>query len=159
MKIKLAAIITSIVAAGLLFAMYQPGDAAPYYNHDGSVDKNLTKHQIEQLKGKKDWWYYSVKVCANEYTMGIAGVVLKSDMDKQVLGVNKNIPKGECRVYGAVMKAKDSKTLGGDLIEKHEAMQRMLELKKGFGGMSKSQFNQAADEWGMLFHMTGYNPR
>ena len=30
MKIKLAAIITSIVAAGLLFAMYQPGDAAPY---------------------------------------------------------------------------------------------------------------------------------
>jgi len=158
MKIKLAAIITSLVAAGLLFAVYQPGDAAPYYNHDGSVDKNLTKYKIEQLKGKKDWWYYSVKVCANDYTMGVAGVVLKSDMDRQVLGVNKNIPKGECKEYGAVMRAKDGKTLGGELIEKHEAIQRMLDLKNSMG-KSKSQYKQAADEWAMLFNMIGYNPR
>ncbi len=158
MKIKLAAIITSIMAVSLLFAVYQPSSAVPYYNHDGSVDKNLTKHDIKQLKGKKDWWYYSVKVCANDYTMGIAGVVLKSDTDKQVLGVNKNIPKGECKVYGAVMRAKDSSTLGGDLIENHEAIQKMLELKNSMG-KSKSQYNKAADEWGMLFHMTGFNPR
>jgi hypothetical protein len=158
MKIKLAAIITSVAAAGLLFAVYQPGEAQTYYNHDGSVDKSMSKHQVEQLKGKKDWWYYSVKVCANDYTMGVAGVVLKSDIDKQVLGVNKNIPKGECRVYGAVMKAKDGKTLGGDLIEKHEAMKRMLDLKNSMS-KSKSQFKQTADEWGMLFNMVGYNPR
>jgi hypothetical protein len=158
MKIKLAAIITSIIAAGLLFAVYQPGDAQSYYNHDGSVEKNMSKYKTEQLKGKKDWWYYAVKVCANEYTMGIAGVVLKSDMDKQVLGVNKNIPKGECRVYGAVMKAKDGKTLGGELIEKHEAIQRMLDLKNSMG-KSKLQYKQTAEEWGMLFNMVGYNPR
>lgn len=158
MKLKLATIITSIAAAGLLFAVYQPGEAQTYYNHDGSVDKSMSKHKVEQLKGKKDWWYYSVKVCANDYTMGIAGVVLKSDMDKQVLGVNKNIPKGECRVYGAIMKAKDGKTLGGDLIEKHEAIKRMLDLKNSVG-KSKSQFKQAADEWGMLYNMVRYNPR
>jgi len=158
MKLKLAAIITSVTAAGLLFAVYQPGEAQTYYNHDGSVDKNLSKHRVEQLKGKKDWWYYSVKVCANDYTMGVAGIVLKSDIDRQVLGVNKNIPKGDCRVYGAVIKAKDSKTLGGELIEKHEAIKRMLDLKNSMG-KSKYQYKQAADEWGMLFNMIRYNPR
>jgi len=158
MKIKLAAIITSIIAAGLLFAVYQPGNAAPYTNADGSVEKYMSKVHTEQLKGKKDWWYYSVKVCATDYTMGIAGVVLKSDMDKQVLGVNRNIPKGECREYGAVMRAKDGKTLGGDLIEKQEAIQRMLDLRSSVG-KSKSQFKQTADEWGMLFNMIRFNPR
>lgn len=159
MKIKLKAAIISIIAASLLFTFYQPGDAQLYYNHDGSVDKNMSKHDIKQLKGKKDWWYYSVKVCANDYTMGIAGVILKSDIDKQVLGVNKNIPKGECKVYGAVMKAKDGKTLGGDLIEKHEAIQKMIELRKSINGMSKSQSKQAMEEWSMLFNMIGFNPR
>ena len=158
MKIKLAAIITSIVAAGLLFAVYQPGDAATYSNADGSVEKYMTKLQIEQLKGKKDWWYYSVRVCANDYTLGIAGVVLKSDMDKQVLGVNKNISKGTCKVFGAVMKAKDGKTLGGELIEKHEAIQKMLDLKNSIS-KSKSMNRQAAEEWGMLFNMIRFNPR
>jgi hypothetical protein len=158
MKIKLTAIITSFIAAGLIFAVYQPGDAATYTNADGSVEKYMSKVTTEQLKGKKDWWYYSVKVCANDYTMGIAGVVLKSDMDRQVLGVNKNIAKGDCKVYGAVMKAKDGKTLGGELIEKHEAIQRMLDLKNSVG-KSKSQYKQAAEEWGMLYNMIRYNPR
>jgi hypothetical protein len=56
------------------------------------------------------------------------------------------------------MKAKDGKTLGGDLIEKHEAIKRMIDLKNSVG-KSKSQFKQAADEWGMLYNMIRYNPR
>ena len=63
-------------------------------------------------------WNYTVKVCANDYPMAIHSVILKSDMDKQVLGFNKTIKKGDCTYAAAVMKAKDGKTLGAELIQK-----------------------------------------
>ncbi len=158
MKLKLAAIITSIVAGGLLFAVNQPGEAATYTNADGTVEKYMTRIPPQPLAGHKGWWYYSVNVCATDYTMGIAGVVLKSDIDRQVLGVNKNLVKGSCQVFGAVMKANDGKTLGGELLEKHEVIQKMQDLRSSMM-KSKSKSNQIAEEWGMLFNMLRYNPR
>ncbi|MCE9651612.1 MAG: hypothetical protein K8Q89_00915 [Nitrosarchaeum sp.] len=47
---------------------------------------------------------------------------LKSDVEKVTLGVNQVIPKGECSYYGAVMKAKEGKTLGATLITKTDAL-------------------------------------
>ncbi len=148
-----------MLSISLLFSIYQPTSAAPYYNHDGSIDENVEKYKVEPLKGKKNYWYYAVKVCANDYTMGIAGIVLKSDMDTKVLGVKKNIKKGDCKVYGAVMKAKNGETLGAEVIENHEAVQKMTELKKSFSKLSKSQLKSASQEFGKLFLMTGFNPR
>ncbi len=80
-------------------------------------------------------------------------------MDKVVLGVNKNIKKGDCKTYGAVMKAKNGETLGGELIEKHEAVQKMIELQKHKSKLTKSQYQIAMKEWAMYFHMTGFNAR
>lgn len=159
MKTKVAAILTSILAVSLLILVYQPTNAATYYNHDGSVDEHITKYKVEPLKKSKNYWYYAVKVCADDYTMGVAGIILKSDMDRVVLGVNRNIMKGDCKVYGAVMKANSGDTLGGELIEKHEAVQKMLELKKDMITLPKSQIKAAMNEWAMYYDMTGFNPR
>lgn len=158
MKRKISAILTTILAVSLVFSVYQPSNAAPYYDHDGSVDEKITKYKVEKLT-KKDYWYYAVKVCADDYTMGIAGVILKSDMDKKVLGIKKTIKKGDCKVYGAVMKAKNGDTLGGELVENHEAIQKMIELKKDVTKLPKSQFNEAIKEWSMYYWMSGFNPR
>ncbi len=156
MNKKLMVILATITATGLLTSMYQPTNAAPYYNHDGSIDENITKYKVEPLKGKKNYWYYAVKVCADDYPMGIAGAILKSDMDQKVLWIDKYIKKGDCKVYGAVMKAKNGETLGGEVIENHEAIQIMLELKDT--SLPKSQFKAAMKEWSMYRMMTGFNP-
>lgn len=156
MKKRIALTITSILAMSMFFSVYQPTDAVPYYNHDGSVDEKMTKHTVEQLKNKKDHWYYAVKVCADKYTMGVAGIILKSDMDKKILTVDRNIKKGDCKVYGAVMMAKNGNTLGGELIEKHEAVQKMFELKKDITKLPKSQFKIVMEDWSMYRMMTGF---
>jgi len=53
MKLKLAAIITSIVAGSLLFAVNQPGEAATYTNADGTVEKYMTRIPPQPLAGHK----------------------------------------------------------------------------------------------------------
>ena len=138
MNSKLMAVITSVMASILLFSVYQPGNAIPYYGHDGSVDDYLTKIKVEPYKGKQGYWIYLVKVCATEHHLGVASVVLKSDITEKTLGVNKIIKKGDCSKYGAVMKAKDGSSLGAELIEKHEALQKFNEVMNNESNLSKS---------------------
>jgi len=135
MKTKLT-IIASLTIASLLFAVYQPGNAVTYYGHDGSVDDYLTKTKVEPYKGKPGYWVYLVKACATDHNLGIAAVILKSDIAKKELVVNKSIKKGECSNYGAVMKAKDGNTLGAELIERHEALAKYNEILNDMSGKS-----------------------
>lgn len=135
MKTKLT-IIASLTIASLLFAVYQPGNAATYYGHDGSVDDYLTKTKVEPYKGKQGYWVYMVKACATDHNLGVAAVILKSDIATKELGVNKTIKKGECSHYGAVMKAKDGNTLGAELIERHEALAKYNEILNDMSGKS-----------------------
>ena len=145
-------ILASLAIASLLFASYQPGNAKTYYNHDGTVDKHLTKIKVEPYKGKKDLWVYLVKACATDRNLSIAAVTLKSDMSEHLLGVNKSIKEGDCSVYGAVMKARDGNTLGAELIERHEAVQRMQDLMEG---EAKHMPPEDRDEISRLQFITG----
>jgi hypothetical protein len=135
MKTKLT-VIASLTIASLLFAVYQPGNAVTYYGHDSSVDDYLTKTKVESFKGKQGYWVYIVKACADDYNLGVAAVILKSDLDTKVLGVNKSIKKGECYHYGAVMKAKNGNTLGAELIERHEALEKYNQILNDMSGKS-----------------------
>lgn len=156
MKTKLLALFASIAVSSLLFAATQSGDAQTYYGHDGSLDKYLSKTEVKKLKGKGDLWAYIVKACATDRHLAIAGVILKSDIDSRILGVNKNIRMGDCSYYGAVMNAKDGKTLGAELIEKHEAVEKSQQLLKGFSSMTKSQKQKAMTEYFQLQTMLGF---
>jgi len=123
MKRTLIAVLISVIAASLFLSTQQPTDAQTSSGTYGYDDKYLTKVKVEKLKGKGDFWAYIVKACATDRHLGIAAVILKSDMDEQFLGVNKFIGKGDCKYFGAVMKAKDGKTLGANLIENHKALE------------------------------------
>ena len=138
MNAKLMTVITSVMVSSLLFSVYQPGNAIPYYGHDGSVEEYLTKIKVEPYKGKQNLWVYIVQVCADDHNLGVASIVLKSDMVEKTLGVNKTIKKGDCANYGAVMKAKDGSTLGAELIERHEALQKFNEVLNSDSKLSKS---------------------
>lgn len=122
MKRLLIAVLISVVATSLFLSTQQPSDAQTYSSTYGSDDKYLTKVKVEKMK-QGSLWAYIVKACATDRHLAIAAVVLKSDIDEKFLGVNKNLGKGTCTYYGAVMNAKDGKTLGADLIEKHEALE------------------------------------
>lgn len=159
MKKKLAVSITSIIAASLLMSSYQPTDAVEYYGHDGSIDKSMKKVAVEPLKGKNGLWNYVVKICANDYPMAIHSVTLKSDMDKQVLGFNKTLKKGDCTYASAVMKAKDGKTLGAELIQKHEAVDKMFQIKNDMSKMTMKQKQSAIKEIIQLYMSTGLMPK
>ena len=138
MNTKLMAVLASAIVSSLLFSVYQPGNAVTYYGHDGSVEEYMTKIKVEPYKGKKDLWVYLVKVCATDHNLGISAITLKSDMTEIVQNVNKNISKGNCSHYGAVMKAKDSSTLGAELVERHEALQKYNEALNSDTKLSKS---------------------
>lgn len=159
MTTKLMAVIASALISSLLLSAYQPGAAAPYYGHDGSVDDDLVKKMIKPLKGHADYWVYSVETCATDHAMRVSLVILKSDIDEKRLGVNKIIPMGECRSYGAVMKAKDPNTLGASLLEAHEAVEKMEKLLRDKKFMSKEDRKIAHHEIMQLFIATGVLPR
>ncbi len=146
MKTKITTIIASITIASLLLSVYQPGNAVTYYGHDGSVDNYLTKAKVEPFKGKQGYWVYIVKACADDYNLGVAAVVLKSDLATKVLGVNKSIKKGECSHYGAVMKAKNGNTLGAELIERHEALEKYNQILNDMSGKSISEKKELRKE-------------
>lgn len=159
MKKRITISIFSIIAASLLFAAYQPSDAVTYYGHDGSIDKTMKKVAVDPIKGKSGLWNYTVKICANDYPMAIHSVKLKSDTEQIVLGFNKTLKKGDCTYAASVMKAKDGKTLGAELIQKHEAVEKMLQLGKDMSKMSQKQKQSTLKEIIQLYMSTGLMPR
>jgi len=154
---KLGILTSSILITGLTLANFQQGNAIQY--NDGSVDEYLTKVKVEPYKGKNDLWVYIVRACATDHNLAVTEVILKSDIDQKVLGVNKTIAKGKCLSFGAVMKAKDGNTLGAELIEKHEAISKMQNLINDMPNLTK---NEKKSAWKELIHLiatTGLIPR
>lgn len=159
MKKYLIGGLSSILGLSLIFTSLQFTEAASYYGHDGSVSENLEKTVVKPYPGKKDTWTYVVKACATTHNLGIAGVILKSDIDQQVLGVNKSLAKGKCSFYGAVMKAKDGKTLGAELILTSQAVEKMQQILKDSPNVSDVQRKSMMKEFIRLYTMTGLMPR
>jgi len=124
-----------------VMALYQPSEAATYQPLDSDF-KYVEKRIAEPLKGRSGYWVYHLKVCATDHSLAIAEVVLKSDMEIIYQGVNKIIPKGDCSYYGAVMKAKDGKTLGYKITQKHEAVEQILAYKQGKPSVSLSEISR-----------------
>lgn len=104
-------------------------DAATY---EKQADFKYVKERIvKPYPGKSGWWIYHLHVCADDYSLGIAEVVLSSDTETIYQGVNKAISKGHCSVYGAVMKAKNGNTLGYKVTTISEAADKIVASKQG----------------------------
>lgn len=119
----------------LLLSVYQPTADAQYVPLDSNF-KYVKERTAEPLKGKTGWWKYHLTVCATDHSLAIAEVILKSDMETIYQGVSKIIPKGDCSYYGAVMKARDGKSLGYKITQTHEAVESILAFKQGKPGVS-----------------------
>jgi hypothetical protein len=139
--IKKLAIIGVALCFSLIMSVYQPAADAQYVPLDSNF-KYVKERTIEQLKGKTGWWKYHLTVCATDHSLAITEVILKSDMETLYQGVNKIIPKGDCSHYGAVMKAKDGKSLGYKITQTHEAVESILAFKQGKPGVSLSDVSR-----------------
>jgi hypothetical protein len=150
---RIASIFAIVLTASLIFSNYNIGNAATYSDstqqgtgtYQNADDKYITKIKVDPYRGKKDLWSYIVKVCP-DHNMKVIEVVLKSDSSVQRLGVNKVLLNGQCSYYGAVMPAKDGKTLGAEVIDAGEAIDRIGDLKSNLSKMSKQEFRAAWDE-------------
>lgn len=116
----------SVMIAGTVV----PSGAA--INYDKQENFKYVKEKIvKPYPGKSGWWIYHLWVCADNYNLGIAEVVLSSDTETLYQGVNKAIVKGDCSTYGAVMKAKNPATLGYKITTISEAADKIIASKQG----------------------------
>ncbi|WP_052347702.1 hypothetical protein [Candidatus Nitrosotenuis chungbukensis] len=122
--------ISLMVALVILANTSLHSDAAVTYEKQEN-SKYVKDRIAEPLKGKSGWWKYILRVCADDHSLGITEVVLSSDIETIYQGVNKVIPKGDCSIYGAVMKAKNGNTLGYKITQSHEAVQKVIDSKQG----------------------------
>lgn len=159
MKKQVIGYATSILILTIVFSAIQPTEAVTYSGHDGSVSEYLEKVTVKPYQNKKDYWVYIIKACATDHALGVSGVILKSDTEKIVLGVNKSIKKGDCSHYGAVMKAKDGRSLGAELIQKHESVEKQIQIIKDIKNASSSQKKIMMQEYMKIYMMTGFLPR
>lgn len=139
--IKILGILAVIFSISLIASTYQPSNAATYTPLDSNF-KYVKDRIIKPLPGKSLYWHYLLKVCADDHALAITEVILKSDMETIYQGVDKIIPKGKCSHYGAVMKAKDGKTLGYKITQTHEAVEKILAFKQGKPGISLEEVSR-----------------
>jgi len=124
-KILVVLLMALVVMAGTFVHI----DAVPY---EKQADSNYVKEKIvKPYTGKSGWWIYIIKVCASDHSLGIAEVILSSDMETRYLGVGKSIAKNDCSTYGAVMKAKNGSTLGYKMTTTSEAAEKIIASKQG----------------------------
>lgn len=112
--------------------------------YEKQTDFQYVKERIvKPYPGKSGWWVYHLWVCASDYNLGIAEVVLSSDTEVLYQGVNKAISKGDCSTYGAVMKAKNPFTLGYKITTISEATEKIVASKQGkLSGSSWSEIGR-----------------
>lgn len=122
--------ITLLVASVMIAGTYSHSGAAVDYDKQENF-KYVKEKIVKPYPGKSGWWVYHVWICASDYNLGIAEVVLSSDTEKIYQGVNKAIPKGECSTYGAVMKAKNGNTLGYKITTISDAAEKIVKSKQG----------------------------
>ncbi|MEM2160360.1 MAG: hypothetical protein QXN55_05330 [Candidatus Nitrosotenuis sp.] len=138
--LKLVAVcllVISVIAA----STWMHANAATY---EKQADFQYVKERIvKPYPGKSGWWIYHLWVCADDYSLGIAEVVLSSDTETLYQGVNKAIQKGKCSTYGAVMKAKNPNTLGYKITTISEAAEKIVASKQGkLGGTNWSEIGR-----------------
>lgn len=161
MKKTVLGAMSAAALLGMIFVPIPSSNAATYgaySGHDGSISVNLEKVTVEPYKGRPGLWVYIVKACAGVYPLSVAGVILKSDVEQQTMGVNKTIQKGECSHYGAVMKAKDGKTLGAELITKGDAAKKITDILND-KTMTSKQKTTAFKELLKLYTWLGITPK
>ena len=90
----------------------------------------MTK-KIVRPYDKPNQWQYFVEICATDRSLNVSSVTLKSDIDEKYFSGFKTIRAGDCIIVGAVMKTKDSSTLGATMLEREEAIQRIHEFVEG----------------------------
>lgn len=129
MMLKLLGIML-LVAFVVVASASLHSDAATNYEKQENF-KYVKEKIVKPYPGKSGWWIYHVWVCADDYNLGIAEIVLSSDTETLYQGVNKAIPKGECSTYGAVMKAKNGNTLGYKITTISEAAEKIVKSKQG----------------------------
>lgn len=127
--IRLLVVSMFVVLLVIAVASLHNSEAAIYEKQTNF--KYVKERIVEPLPGKSGWWKYLLKICADDHSLAIAEVVLSSDTERLYQGVNSAIPKGECTFYGAVMKAKNSNTLGYRITQTNEAVQKIIDSKQG----------------------------
>jgi len=158
-KIIIFVALSVLVGSLILAPLHSEAAPAPYVGHDGSVDKYLTKLVVKQYKPGSQYWSYIVRACATDYPLAVAMVDLKSDVEQVSLGVNKVIQKGDCSYYGAVMKAKDGKTLGATMTLKSDAALEIQGILAKLPTSTQTQKDQLIGRLIQLYNMLGYIPR
>lgn len=139
--IKLLAISLLVVLVGIASTSLHVIDAATYEKQ--SDFKYVKDRIVKPYPGKTGWWVYHLRVCADDYSLAIAEVVLISDTETLYQGVNKAIAKGGCSTYGAVMKAKNGNTLGYKITTISEAADKIVASKQGnLGGTNWSEIGR-----------------
>lgn len=145
------------LVGSLILLPLQNSGGEKYDGHNDSVSDYLTKVKVQQYKKGSPYWSYIVMVCAKDYSMAIAAIDLKSDVEKISLGVNKIIPKGHCSFYGAVMKAKDGATLGATIITKDDAIKEAQKIIAKIPTTQKK--GPLIGRLLELYNIIGFNPR
>lgn len=127
-KILVISVLVALVATSGI-SLHATEAATPYEKQ--SDFKYVKERIVKPYPGKTGWWVYHLYVCADDYSLSIAEVVLSSDTETIHQGVNKAIVKGECSTYGAVMRAKNSNTLGYKITTIAEAVDKITASKQG----------------------------
>lgn len=137
-KLLVCLLVALVVTAGTLVHFTY---AVPYEKQ--SNFKYVKEKIVKPYPGKNGLWIYHLWVCADDYNLGITEVVLSSDTETQYLGVHKSIPKDKCSSYGAVMKAKNSSTLGYKITTAAEAADKIIASKQGkHSGIDWTEINR-----------------
>ena len=121
----------SILAVLIIIAvtLVQSSEAAT--TDPQSISKYIKSKTIKQIPGKTGWYYYMLKVCADDHHLAVTEVILSSDTETIYEGVNGYIIKGKCSFYGAVMKAKNASSLVFKITSTDEAVQKIISSKEG----------------------------
>lgn len=117
MKKKIIVSFASILVVAIVFLSVQPTQGQSNFDPIVSSNENIELVRLEPYRLQSNHWTYIVNVCATSHSIDVDKVILKSDKDEQILGVNKTIEKGKCSPFGSIMKGIDSESFSAKIIE------------------------------------------
>ncbi|MDH3618074.1 MAG: hypothetical protein OES14_05835 [Nitrosopumilus sp.] len=117
MNKKIIGGIASVIFLSVIFLSVQSTDGEPKIELIVLNDENIEILRLEPYRLLSNHWTYIVNVCATINNLDISEVILKSDIDEQVLGVNKTIEKGNCSSFGSIMKGIDKESFSAELVK------------------------------------------
>jgi len=111
--------IASLILLSVIFLSVQSTDGESKMELSVLDDENIDVIRLEPYRQINNHWTYIVNVCATINNLDISEVILKSDIDEQVLGVNKTIEKGKCSSFGSIMKGIDKESFSAELVKEN----------------------------------------